>query len=272
MFSKYLKIRNYLNYYFRAKSKYKIQSPIAFQISKVLLEERKKYYIFDELETLRETLKRDTSVIPILDLGAGSINSSYGDERVVGDIAHSALSPRFKCEWLFNLVLIFQPRSIIELGTCLGLSSLYMAGARKETVLHTIEGSPSLHTIAKSNFQKFKADNIKAYLGNFDVIFPEVLNGETEMVYVDGNHTKEATIRYYDMIRNANSEKMIIIFDDIYWSQGMTEAWEEIKKVAPYSIDLYHLGIVIFDEKIVQKQNFTIIPFRYKPWQIGLFS
>lgn len=272
MSSKFGKVRNYLRYYLSAKGKYKIQSPLAFEICQTLLEDRKKYYIFNELEALRETLKNDTSVVPVLDLGAGSVNSGGGAERVVGDIAKSALSPPFKCEWLFKLVLIFKPEGIIELGTCLGLSSLYMAMASKEPVLHTIEGSPSLHEIAKSNFQKFNAGNIKAYLGNFDVIFPGLLNRNIEMVYVDGNHTKEATLRYYEMIRQANSEKMVIIFDDIYWSKGMTEAWEEIKKAAPYSIDLYHLGIVIFDERVVRKQNFTIIPFRYKPWQIGLFN
>lgn len=272
MLAKSRRFQTFLSYYLKAKTKYKIQSPIVFKVCKELLESKKYYYKFDELERLRDSLLRNTEVVPVVDMWAGSLNTENKKTKAISEVARMALSPEFKCQWLFKLVLIFEPKKIIELGTCLGLSSLYLASARSESEVLTIEGSPAYHEIAKQNFKKFKANNINAYLGNFDVILPDILDETIEMVYVDGNHTKEATLRYFNMIRNVNSKKMVIIFDDIYWSEGMTEAWEEIKKTAPYCIDLYYLGIVIFDPKIVEKQNFTIVPFRYKPWQIGLFG
>ena len=50
----------------------------------------------------------------------------------------------------------------------------------------------------------------------------------------------------------------------------MHAAWETIKKHPKITttVDVYFFGIAFFNEDIKEKQDFKIIPKRYKPWQI----
>jgi hypothetical protein len=66
----------------------------------------------------------------------------------------------------------------------------------------------------------------------------------------------------------------VLIFDDIYWSDEMAAAWEKIKlnSAVTLSVDLFYFGIVFFKKEFKEKQHFTLIPYPYKFWQIGLFK
>ena len=69
-----------------------------------------------------------------------------------------------------------------------------------------------------------------------------------DLVFFDGNHQKEATIKYFTICLAKAHENSVFIIDDIYWSEGMQEAWNEIKNHAQVTvtIDLFFLGIVFF--------------------------
>lgn len=261
-----------LGYYFKANTKYRIQSPLVFDIYTEILNNKKEYACFEDIESIRYALLKSEVNINVEDFGAGSHKMNFDKTRKVSDIAASSLSPTYKCKMLFYTVLFFKPKAIIELGTSLGISTLYLAKAYSSIPVHTIEASPEIQHIAKVNFELAKSSNIQSHLGRFDDILPALLSDATELIYIDGNHTKEATLRYYDWIKSSKKEKMVVIFDDIYWSKGMHEAWKEIEKDAPLTIDYYHFGFVIFSPEIIKNQNFSIIPFHFKPWQIGLFQ
>ncbi len=80
-----------------------------------------------------------------------------------------------------------------------------------------------------------------------------------DLVFIDGNHTKEATLRYFEVFLKKNNKEFAILFDDIYWSKGMTEAWETIKKnkKVNLSIDFYSFGLV-FIGKDISKQDIVL--------------
>ena len=82
------------------------------------------------------------------------------------------------------------------------------------------------------------------------------------------------TIFYFDKIYNKGQRKQLIIIDDINWSSGMREAWKKIKSLmkASISIDIFKIGIILVDPEIDQVQHFSYIPWKYKPWKLGLFA
>jgi hypothetical protein len=87
-------------------------------------------------------------------------------------------------------------------------------------------------------------------VGNFNNLLPAVLNELTQvdLAFIDGNHTYEATINYFNLLLQKTHYNSVLIFDDIYWSKGMTKAWEEIKhhpKVT-VTVDLFYIGLVYF--------------------------
>jgi hypothetical protein len=54
-------------------------------------------------------------------------------------------------------------------------------------------------------------------------------------------------------------ENTLLIFDDIYWSEGMKEAWEIIKAhpQVTVTVDLFWIGLVYFKKGQV-KEDFLI--------------
>ncbi|MDB5032489.1 class I SAM-dependent methyltransferase, partial [Mucilaginibacter sp.] len=80
-----------------------------------------------------------------------------------------------------------------------------------------------------------------------------------DFIFVDGNHQKEATLKYFEWCLPKVHENTLLIFDDIYWSEGMKEAWAEIKAhpQVTATVDLFWIGLVFFRSGQV-KEDFVI--------------
>jgi predicted O-methyltransferase YrrM len=199
-------------------------------------------------------------VITVTDLGAGShVNNNR--QKKVSDIAHNALKPPKLAQLLYRLVKDLQPRNIIELGTCLGITSLYLKNAASNAQLYTLEGCPETAGVAAEVFKSSGTDDIKQVIGNFDDTLPNVIESldQLDFVFVDGNHQKQATLNYFEWCLPKVEENTLLIFDDIYWSEGMKEAWSIIKSHAQVTVtvDLFWIGLVYFKPNQA-KEDFRI--------------
>lgn len=195
-----------------------------------------------------------------IDLGAGS-HVQNKTSKSIKEVVNSAAKPPKYAQLLFRLVDHFQPATILELGTSLGISSAYMAIANSKSKVTTIEGCEKIASVAKQNFKKSGLKNIEQIVGNFDEVLPEILKKteRLDFVFFDGNHRKEPTLNYFKQCLEKAVESSVFIFDDIYWSAEMKEAWQEIKKNerVTVSIDLFYMGIVFFRKEQV-KEHFII--------------
>ncbi len=196
----------------------------------------------------RQSLLLENSVIRVTDFGAGSrvFNS---ETRKVSQIAKNAGISKTRGKLLFRLVHYLKPAAILEIGTSLGISTAYMAAANPNAEIITLEGCPATAGIAIQKFKELGLDKVRLEIGNFDITLPKVLKKERfDMIFLDGNHQKEATIRYFGQCLDSVHENSVIILDDIHWSRGMEEAWELIcrnPKVS-LSIDTFQWGLLFF--------------------------
>ncbi len=252
----------YLKYRMKAKHSgaYGIHSPFLYDLILDVIEDEIPYYSMDDIWELRQELLADKSEIEVTDLGAGS-KAIFSKKRRISDIAkHSGSNEKFG-EMLFRFVVRFQPEALLEIGTSLGIGTLYMALPNSKAKVYTIEGCPNTAKIAKDNFSLFEVKNIKQYIGNFDNKLPEILSEipKLDFVFFDGNHKKEPTLKYFEMCLEKADNKSVFIFDDIYWSDQMEEAWNIIKKhpKVTMTIDLFRFGIVFFNPEL-SKQNFVV--------------
>jgi predicted O-methyltransferase YrrM len=239
-----------------------------------VIEDNRHYYCFDRLATLRSRLLQNHTTIEILDLGAGS-RKKKGNKRLVSEIAKHSVSPKWQCHFLFRLSNFLKSETILEMGSSLGLSSMYLHFGNLAAEMISLEGSPEIAKLAKENYLLLDAD-IKLMEGHFKDSLPIALQKlkTIGLAFIDGHHLKEPTIDYFEQILPYCTEDSVLVFDDIYWSDEMAEAWELIKKhpKVKLSIDLFWCGIIFFKNDFKEKQDFTLIPFAYKPWQIGLFK
>jgi len=162
---------------------------------------------------------------------------------------------------LFRLAARFSPEIMLELGSSLGVSSMYLAAAQPNARLITLEACPESALQAAIHHQQAGIRNIRIINTLFDEGLQEVLDSlpRLDLVYLDGNHRYEPTIRYYNMIKPLLHPQSLVILDDIHYSPGMEKAWKEIcsdEKVSA-SVELFHFGLLFYREGMV-KQHFRV--------------
>lgn len=250
----------YFKFLLRSRNEHSVHSPFVFQlVTEALYESKIEKDKWDTYLRIKKKLLSNKDSIQVNDYGAGS-KSLKSDTRKISNIIKTAGISNKRARILFHLINYLQPNSILELGTSLGLSTSIMAIAKPSSKITTIEGCKNTLYHANESFIDNKITNIKSILGTFDDVLSTILKKDSfDLIFVDGNHSKEATIRYFEMLLDSTHNDTCIIFDDIYWSSGMKEAWNYIIKhpKVKVSIDTYQWGIVFF-RKEQQKEHFTI--------------
>ena len=253
-------ITRYLKYIFTAKSKYSAQSPFLYEFITNVLNNNYHDANCKRIEQLRKKLCKSDQNIKITDFGAGShINGSKN--RKVKDVAkNSAKNSKFG-KLLYRIIQYYKPKNIIELGTSLGISTLYLAKARENTKVYTFEGCLETAKIAENNFSKMQAKNIKLTLGEFQNTLQKKLEEicSIDLAFIDGNHQEHPTIFYFEECLKYSNNNTILIFDDIYWSKGMKNAWNHIKshQKVTLTVDLFYIGLVFIKSEL-SKENYVI--------------
>lgn len=267
------RITAFIAFYFRALTKFNIHSTFLYDFINHVLDTSKEYYSFILIEKERKRLKKTTTAIHLKDYGAGSSINNQAT-KTINQIADTALSDPQKCRMLFNMANHYRPQVLLELGTSLGISSSYLASAQKSAQVFTFEGDAAIALQAKEVHHRLGLQNIEVVVGAFSNTLSNWLpDKKIDFVFLDGHHTEKATLQYFNEILPRCRPEAIIIVDDIYWSKEMTLAWRQIiaHPSVSLTIDLYDVGIV-FLNKALSRQNITYIPYKYKPWRIGLFG
>jgi predicted O-methyltransferase YrrM len=287
MYSRSRLAQKYLRYYLTASNGrgHGIHSPFVYSFVKNVLNDSRLFPAYARVEEMRTRLLKDQTKIEIEDLGAGSVSdagrnpgkgSGLGAGSVkdggpasgkikyggISQLATHAAKPRKLGQLLFRIAHYYQPRMILELGTSLGLSTSYLAYAAPGARVLTIEGAPAIAREAEKNFREQGLKNIELVTGNFDEWVPFLLGKipGVDLAFIDGNHRREATLRYFNLLMEHAATPAVLIFDDIHWSREMEQAWEAIKGDTRVilTIDLFFIGMVFLREEFTVKQDFVI--------------
>ncbi|HYG49739.1 MAG TPA: class I SAM-dependent methyltransferase [Flavobacteriales bacterium] len=254
------KIKSYLTFKLKAKNEYSLHSPFMFELyNNVFKKARKRTSEFDNVEEMRKKLLADETEIEFVNLGAGGIKNSVS-KRKISQLTKTTSKKHKHARFLAYLAHYLQSKNILELGTSLGISTLYLAKKNIDASITTVEGSKEVYNTALNNFRLTGFTNIKTIHSDFDSILPDLIkNQQFDFIYIDGNHSYDATKCYFEWFKKKAGNETVIVFDDIYWSADMTRAWKEIyaDTAVTVSIDLFEFGIVFF-RKELSKQHFVL--------------
>lgn len=251
----------YINYRLTAYTEHDLHSPFMYNFYMELIKNNHPFNDFDELNSIRKQLQKNTSIIEITDFGAGS-KKLHSNKRAINQIAKYGIAQKKQAEFLYRLLNKFAPNTVVELGTSIGLTSLYLSKANTKSTVYTIEGCPNLHQFSNNLFTEHEVKNIQSINGNFNVEFPKLLSqiNTIDFLYIDGNHAYEPTMNYFKLALEKKNTTSIFVFDDIYWSDEMQQAWKEICKHSEVtlSLDLFYFGIVFFRTENKNKEHFVL--------------
>jgi predicted O-methyltransferase YrrM len=253
-------IKSYLKFLWHSKNEHAVHSPFVFNLLTKCFYDKKFKSEYIVLENYRNELLQNKNTIEVTDFGSGS-RVFKSSTRQIAKIAKTAgISPK-RAQLLYRLVNYFQPDTILEIGTSLGLATSALSLGNPKASVVTLEGCPETASIAKNQLQKINCNNINLIETEFNIHLSSLklktLN--FKLIFFDGNHSKKATLEYFELLLPTITNETVWIFDDIHWSAAMEEAWEMIIKhpKVTVSIDTFQWGLVFFRYE-QPKQHFII--------------
>lgn len=251
----------FVDYFFRVVDQHSLQAPFVYEFYSKLKKGIQQTKGINEIEQYRESLLKDNSIVEKQDFGAGSHVLGASKRQTYSMIARHGISSQKECIFLSELVKIFQPKTCIELGTSLGVSTAYLAKSGSINSLFSFEGNRTLAGKATSFLNHQNCTNVQIIEGNIDDELPKLLKDikEIDFVVIDANHTQKALLAYFDLLIDKIHHKGIIVIDDIRWSTDMYIGWKKLikKEGVSLSIEFLNQGVLIF-EKGIPKQHYVL--------------
>jgi len=265
----------FCRFWWEATTKYRIHSPFILRFIQEVLEDQRIFYAFPMLGNLKKTLYKDARPLVFQDIGAPS-KTNNSKQKSVGSVVRNTGILKQSGQYLFKIVQTYSPKRILELGTGAGISTLYQAFPQKHDLFVTVEGIPSLLKIAKQNLDFFGISKVEGICGNFEAVLPDLLDrfDALDYVFIDGHHQGFARQKYFELLLPKLHSESILVFSDIYWSSDMEAAWKEIQQhpKVRLSIDIFDFGVLFFNPQIKEVQHVKLVPQRWKPWILGIWS
>lgn len=248
---------SYLSYWLKRSEAHGLHAPFVFDLYTKVISNKKN--LNPQIEDLRHELKKKSSIVSLEGFDASS-PITKPSKRSIKDIANNDSKPPQFSAMLGALVDYLGFSNILELGTSLGFTSLYLT-QNPQVALSTFEKDPILADYAQENFARFHRKNIQIIKGHFDETLPVYLARAPliDLAYIATNHRFASALYYYEQMYKKLQPKGMIIIDDIHWSKEMHAAWCNIKQrpEVKLSIDLFEAGILCFDSSL-EKQEYVL--------------
>jgi predicted O-methyltransferase YrrM len=253
-------IKSYLKFLWNSKNEHGVHSPFVFSLLTKCFYDKKLKPEYSILENYRKLLLQNKSFIEVIDFGAGS-RVFKSNKRQISKIAQTAGISSKQAELLFRVTNYFKPQNVLEIGTSLGLATSALALGNPKAKVTTLEGCPKTAAVAENQLSEFNCKNVENIISEFESFLISENQQATiyNLIYFDGNHSKKATLAYFELLLPSITNDAVWIFDDIHWSLEMEEAWENIKKHPKVivTIDTFQWGFVFFRRE-QEKEHFII--------------
>ena len=250
---------SYFKFILKSTNRHGIHSPFVYKLVDDCFRKPTDKQLVNQWKSIRKDLLDNTTEIEVTNFGADSRIFSSNKKKVNAIVKHFGIRKK-RAELLIRLVDYFQTKNILEIGTSVGLASSAMSIGNSNSNIIALEECPETSKIATNNFNKYKLKNISLCVGEFSKTLTDKLkNNHFDLIFIDGNNSKEATINYFSLISSYINNDTVLIFNNIHRSNDMEEVWQEIikNKNVTVSIDTFQWGIVFF-RKGQEKEHFII--------------
>lgn len=260
-------IKSYLKFLYNSKNQHGVHSPFVYNLVTKCFYDTTKHPEYSTLKAYRNSLLANKEAIEVTDFGAGS-RVFKSNKRAISQIAKNAGISAKRAKLLFRITNYFQPNNVLEIGTSLGLATSAFALVNPKSKISTLEGCPNTIAIAKNQCQLQNLNNIDFIITEFSSYLttqnlqPKTYNPKPityNLIYFNGNHSKKATIAYFELLIPTITNDSVWIFDAIHFSKDMEEAWQIIQNhpKVTVTIDTFQWGLVFFRSE-QKKEHFVI--------------
>ncbi len=247
----------------RHRKGYGIHSPLAYSLITKVIEEKYPYYVFDEIEKMRQELIDDTTLVSYLGR-SGKIK-----KKTIGEITLKECHHRKYGALLFRLVNFFKATSVLNVGSSSGVMSLYLASADSNCSCVALEHRKELIEAAKDKAGKLGLENLHFCMGISLNVIEKTLQEQCcgfDLIFIDTAHNPELTGKIVNMCLQYIRKDSVLIIDGIHRNKNMQQVWKTIKVQIQggMTMDLYALGIVFASNRMYKKDYITYFNYGKK--------
>lgn len=241
----------------RYRRGYGVHSPFVFNLITKVIEERCSYYSFNDIELIRKQLLFRDEAIPYRDRRqAGKMRS-----RTIGDIvSREAIRPK-QGALLFRLANYFKPQNILQVGTSVGLSTLYLTSYATGLRCIALEECPELATVARITLEKAARNPVDLRTGDYRELLSGALKelGKVDFVFFNALSDQPNNVWLFNECTKQAHDGSVFVFEGIKSNRKMRELWKHIgtHPDVTVTVDLYSMGIVFFNKKL-HKRNYIV--------------
>jgi predicted O-methyltransferase YrrM len=240
-----------------AANEHALQSPFAYHFYQNVVKGNSLPANVDCIEQQRALLQNSLHKIEVKNFGAPSTVTLKNMEPL-SKIARRGISCQWQSALIWRLANWMGATNMLELGTSLGINTMYMAANEAEGAnVITIEGNEALLEVAHDAWRACNIDNIHAIKGKISEVLPAINTDNLDLVYIDADHRSVALWENYLRCLPLMNKEAVMVVDDIRWSADMYQGWlglcarEEVR----LSLDLKRFGILFFDRNMAKKHH-----------------
>lgn len=236
-------------------------SPQLFRLFQYACDDTKIYPQFQQIESYRNNFLASSNQVNRTDKGAGSKRSS--DHLIpLKKIARASLSNSFQCRFMSRLARYSEARTVVELGTSLGISTAYLGAGMSRGNIYSVEGDPILSSLAHQMLQDLNMRHVHLIndsFENFITSLPQEISS-IDILFIDGDHRSQNLLKYYEGLSPKFHPNTIVIVDDIHWSKDMESGWQEIinRGEVTQSVDCFYFGLLFFNRDFLNKEHHKV--------------
>lgn len=248
-------IWKYIQYLFKSKHRrgFGIHSPYVYYLMTMVIEDKHPYYRFSQVEALRKILKKSSKKLLI------KRNGVDGEEEVALStiVEKSTYSPSYD-QLLFRLSKFFHPQTIVEFGSSVGISTLYMATPNSRTKVYAGEKEKSVSELLKMNLSKTGVENVQVY-EDYKKQLANVTENEIGLVYFGRMCMPNEIEKLYEEVEKKLVTTSVVIISDIHKDKGKEMVWNKIRESAKVRVDLdlFFYGILIYNNDL-QRETYNL--------------
>jgi hypothetical protein len=234
-------------YYILAKTKYRIHSPIVYSFCHEVLDNTKWYYALTDL-----TLFGKSS--PLMDQWKEQATQSLKLST------HRQNFTNFQLHLLFKIAQWYQAEQQVEINPNQYLSGLYLGLGNSDCAKYVYNADHEDSKLLIKSYKSFPVEVLP--------LSHKIMNSPKSLVLIHPENIDQ--IMHVLETHKIFEKSCLIIFSNFNKEPKVSAVYKEIKNKAKlyYSLEFYNFGAILIDDSIIKTQEFKLIAYRHKPFQI----
>lgn len=223
--------------FLRYRKGFGVHSPFAFTLITRVIDERWRFYCYDDIELIRRQL---------------AYKGFSGVRREI---------KRSHGQLLFRIVNYCKPKRMLQIGSPGGIATLYLTSYASDIQCITLEADAESAQTTAWCVQKYQHASVKILVGDYDETLPQALQELDKLDFVlfhAASRKGENRAWIAEALKHIHPDS-VFFFEGIRANAEMRQLWKELclRSEVVLSFDLYNVGILFFNPRL-HKQNYIV--------------